>query len=161
MALRLRSATSDDAASIHALILDLAHYVKKPHEVACTVEDLRSQLEWARPPFECVLARWDERVVGFALFFTNYSTWRGRPGLYLEDLFVVPTHRHKGIGRALLGHLGTLAVERGCARLEWAVLDWNEPAIAFYRSLGAERQDDFRIFRLTGEALGRLGSAEG
>jgi GNAT superfamily N-acetyltransferase len=95
-------------------------------------------------------------IAAFALFFHNYSTFLCKPGLYLEDLFVLPEHRRKGYGRALLGHLAKLALERGCGRFEWAVLDWNEPAIAFYRSLGARMLDDWRIFRVTGEALAKL-----
>lgn len=161
MQARLRHAGTDDADRIHALICALAEYEREPDAVVCTPEDLRGQLASATPPFECVLAELDGVPVGFALFFHNYSTWRGRRGLYLEDLFVVPVHRHRGIGRQLLRHLAGLAVERGCARMEWAVLDWNSPAIAFYRSLGAVPMEEWTVFRLSGDALDRLGGAAG
>lgn len=151
----LRHAGPGDAPEIHRLIHALAVYEKEPDAVECSVEDLGDQLASDRPPFECVLAQVGESVVGFALFFHNYSTWKGKRGLYLEDLFVVPEHRGQGIGKQLLTHLARLAVERDCGRMEWAVLDWNEPAIEFYRSLGARPVEGWQIFRLTGDALAR------
>lgn len=156
MSALLRAAAPDDAAAIHRLIVDLATYEREPEAVVVTAAELRAQLAAARPPFECLLAEVDGEVVGFALYFHNYSTWRGRPGLYLEDLFVQPALRGRGIGKQLLVRLAQLAVERGCARMEWAVLDWNAPAIGFYRSLGAQPLTEWTIFRLTGEPLLRL-----
>ncbi|HEY8379143.1 MAG TPA: GNAT family N-acetyltransferase [Nannocystis sp.] len=151
---RLRPAGPDDAAVIHRLIVDLATYEREPNAVVVTPDELRAQLAAARPPFECILAEDDDGdVVGFALYFHNYSTWRGRPGLYLEDLFVRPDRRGRGIGKQLLVRLAQIAVERGCARMEWAVLDWNEPAIAFYRALGAQPMSEWTIFRLTDAPL--------
>ncbi|MCY1066120.1 GNAT family N-acetyltransferase [Nannocystis sp. RBIL2] len=154
MPARLRAAGPADAADIHRLIVDLATYEREPDAVEVTVDTLRDQLASERPPFECLLAEdGGGAVVGFALYFHNYSTWRGRPGLYLEDLFVDPSARGRGIGKQLLERLAQLAVERGCARMDWAVLDWNAPAIAFYESLGARAVADWTIFRLTGPAL--------
>jgi GNAT superfamily N-acetyltransferase len=160
MPARLRPAGPSDAADIHRLIVDLATYEREPDAVVVTADELRDQLAAERPPFECILAEDDDdAVVGFALFFHNYSTWRGRPGLYLEDLFVDPSARGRGIGKQLLVRLAQLAVERGCARMDWAVLDWNAPAIAFYESLGARAVADWTIFRLTGPALSDLARA--
>lgn len=153
MSLVLREATFEDAAVVHRFICELAAYEKEPDAVEVTPAQLAAQLGSERPPFECVLADLDRAPVGFALFFHNYSTWRGRPGLYLEDLFVTPSARGRGVGLALFRHLARVAVERGCARMEWAVLDWNEPAIAFYRHQGAVPLTDWTTFRLTGDAL--------
>lgn len=153
MSARLRAAGPDDAAVIHRLIVDLATYEREPNAVLVTPAELREQLAAARPPFECLLAELDGVAVGFALYFHNYSTWRGRPGLYLEDLFVEPACRGRGIGKQLLVRLAQIAVERRCARFEWAVLDWNEPAIGFYRSLGARPLAEWTIFRLSDEPL--------
>lgn len=162
MTARLRFAGPDDAAEIHRLIVDLATYEREPDAVVVTPAELRAQLAAARPPFECLLAELEGHgVVGFALFFHNYSTWRGRPGLYLEDLFVEPAHRGRGIGKQLLVRLARIAVERRCARMEWAVLDWNSPAIAFYRSLGAAPLSEWTIFRLTDQALLDLAQTTG
>lgn len=162
MSARLRAAVPDDAAVIHRLIVDLATYEREPAAVVVTPAELREQLAAARPPFECVLAEVDGEAVGFALYFHNYSTWRGRPGLYLEDLFVEPAHRGRGIGKQLLVRLAQIAVERRCARMEWAVLDWNTPAIGFYQSLGARPLSEWTIFRLTDEPLLALArSADG
>lgn len=152
----IRLAEPADVPVLLQLVRELAEYEREPDAVRVTPEDLRAQLACARPPFECVVAEWDGAPAGMALFFQNYSTWRGRPGVYLEDLFVRPEFRRRGIGRALLAHLARLARERGCARLEWAVLDWNAPAIAFYRALGAVALDTWTVFRLTDEALDRL-----
>lgn len=154
MPARLRVAGPADAAVIHRLIVDLATYEREPDAVVATVDGLRAQLAAERPPFECILADdEDGATVGFALYFHNYSTWRGRPGLYLEDLFVEPARRGRGIGKQLLVRLAQIAVERGCARMEWAVLDWNAPAIAFYEKLGARPIGEWTIFRLTGQEL--------
>lgn len=157
MAARLRNAGPQDAADIFRLIVDLATYEREPDAVVVTVDELRAQLAAERPPFECLLAEDDDgAVVGFALYFHNYSTWRGRPGLYLEDLFVDPARRGRGVGKQLLVRLAQIAVERGCARMEWAVLDWNAPAIGFYESLGAQAVSEWTIFRLTGASLENL-----
>jgi GNAT superfamily N-acetyltransferase len=126
--------------------------------VVATEDDLRASLFGARPLAEVVIAWAGEEAIGFALFFHNYSTFLGRPGLYLEDLFVVPAWRRQGVGRRLLVHLAQLAVARGCVRFEWSVLSWNDPAVGFYRRLGATVMDDWRICRVTGEALERLAS---
>ncbi len=153
MSIALRPATPEDAPEIHRLIVALATYEREPDAVVVTSAELAAQLASERPPFECLLAEADGVVVGFALYFHNYSTWRGRAGLYLEDLFVEPARRGRGIGRKLLIALAAIAVARGCARMEWMVLDWNEPAIAFYRSLGAQAVDGWHVFRVTDTAL--------
>ena len=142
-------------------VRDLAEYEKLPHEVVATEEGLRQGLFGPRPYAEVVFACLENEEVGFALFFHNFSTFLGQPGIYLEDLFVRPSARGKGVGRRLLAHLAQLARDRGCGRLEWAVLDWNESAIGFYRGLGAKMMDAWRIFRLTGDALDRLASEGG
>lgn len=156
MSLTLRPAGPDDAGVIHGFIVELATYEHAPDAVEVTPATLREQLASPTPPFECVLAELAGRPVGFAVFFPNYSTWRGRRGLYLEDLFVTERARGRGIGRALLRHVCRLARERGCARVEWAVLDWNAPAIGFYRSLGAIALDEWTVYRLTDRALARM-----
>jgi GNAT superfamily N-acetyltransferase len=150
---RLRSATREDVPVIAELIRGLARFEKLEQEVVMTEELLAAGLFGVRPYAEVVLAEDDGRPVGFALFFHNFSTFLGRPGIYLEDLFVLPEQRGKGIGRMLLAHLAHLAVERGCGRLEWAVLDWNRDAIKFYERLGARPNSDWTVYRLTGEAL--------
>lgn len=148
MSLSIRPATPEDAETIHRFVVELATYEREPDAVEATPETFREQLRSARPPFECVIAEWSSRPVGFALFFHNYSTWKGRPGLYLEDLYVQPDQRGRGIGKALLLHLFDLARERGCGRVEWSVLDWNTPAIAFYESLGAVAMDGWTVYRV-------------
>jgi GNAT superfamily N-acetyltransferase len=153
MTTRLRSATRDDVPVIAELIRGLARYEKLEHEVVMTEELLAAGLFGDRRFAEVVLAENDVRPVGFALFFHNFSTFLGRPGIYLEDLFVLPELRGQGIGRMLLAHLARIAVERGCGRLEWAVLDWNRDAIAFYERLGARPNSDWTVYRLAGEAL--------
>jgi GNAT superfamily N-acetyltransferase len=147
--LEIRSATSDDAATILAFIRGLAEYEKMPDAVEVTEATLASQLRSASPPFECLIAKDGERAVGFALLFHTYSTWRGRQGLWLEDLFVLPDERRRGVGKRLLDRVVSLAKERGCGRVEWSVLDWNQPAIAFYRSYGATLLDEWRICRMS------------
>jgi len=156
MALSIRFAGVEDAVTLHRFIVALAEYEKEPEAVEVTPAVLAAQMRSARPPFECLLAERDGRAVGLALFFQSYSTWRGRPGLYLEDLFVDESERRAGVGRALLVRLAQVAVERECGRLEWAVLDWNEPAIGFYRSLGAVAQEEWTVHRLADGALRAL-----
>jgi GNAT superfamily N-acetyltransferase len=152
----IRPATPGDVPTLHALIRELARYEKLEHQVTGTPDDLGEHLFGARPYAEALVASAGDAPVGFALFFHNYSTFLARPGLYLEDLFVLPEHRRNGHGRALLRELARIAVARRCGRFEWSVLDWNEPAIAFYRSIGAPPMDEWRICRLTGEGLTRL-----
>ena len=153
---QIRPATLDDVPTILSLIRDLAQYERAPNEVVATEEGLREVLFGARPAAEVVLALEGKMPVGFAVFFHNFSTWLGRAGLYLEDLFVRPDARGKGYGRALLVHLARIAQERGCGRMEWAVLDWNEPAIQFYRKLGAAPNEEWTVFRLTSEGIAKL-----
>lgn len=160
MSLSIRFAEPADAETIHRFICALAEYEKEPDAVEVDPPTLAAQLAEEPPPFECLIAEAAEGPVGFALFFHNYSTWRGRRGLYLEDLFVPPAHRGRGIGKALLVRLGRIAVERGCGRMEWAVLDWNTPAHGFYRTLGAQPLDEWTTWRLTGPALAALGAGE-
>ena len=154
--LRIRPAVAADAALILSLIRELADYEHMLDQVTATEAGIRTTLFGAKPAAECVIAELDGKPAGFALFFHNYSTFLGQPGLYLEDLYVKPELRSRGIGRKLLAHLARLALERGCGRFEWAVLDWNEPAIRFYQGLGAKMMDAWRINRLTGEALEKL-----
>ncbi|MFI5358358.1 MAG: GNAT family N-acetyltransferase [Opitutales bacterium] len=152
----IRAATPRDLPLILGFIRGLAAYEKLLHEVEATETRLRATLFGRRPAAECVLAfAGDDAPAGFAIFFTNYSTFLAQPGLYLEDLFVKPEFRGRGIGKALLLHLAGLANQRGCGRMEWTVLDWNQPAIEFYESLGAERKADWTICRLSGAALAR------
>ena len=153
MAVTIRDATPDDAQSIHRFICELAAYEREPDAVEVTPETLRAQLESPTPPFESLVAELDGAPVGFALFFHNYSTWRGCQGIHLEDLYVTPDARGRGIGRGLLDRLRAIARARNCARLEWAVLDWNTPAIRFYETLGAEPLGEWTTWRLTGPAL--------
>jgi len=150
---RIRDATASDVPVILRLIHGLAEYERAPDAVTATEEDLLRDGFGARPLFHVVLAEWDGAAVGFAFYFFNYSTWEGRPGLYLEDLFVVPEFRGWGIGKALLVHLARIAVAKGCGRYQWQVLDWNEPAIRFYRRIGAQPMHDWTVFRVTGDAL--------
>jgi len=143
---------------ILTFIRELAEYEKLAHEVVATEQRLRQSLfpDHGRPAAEVVIAEQDARPAGFALFFHNYSTFLAKPGLYLEDLFVRPEYRGRGIGRGLLSYLAKLGRERGCGRLEWWVLDWNEPAIEFYRRIGARALDEWTVYRLTGPALAAL-----
>ncbi|HEU5358925.1 MAG TPA: GNAT family N-acetyltransferase [Gemmatimonadales bacterium] len=156
MALTIRSATAADVPLILRFIRGLAEYERLLDECVATEALLRTSLFGPRPDAEVVIASLDDRPAGFALFFHSYSTFLARRGLYLEDLFVLPEFRGKGVGKALLRHLARLAVDRGCGRFEWAVLDWNESAIEFYESLGAVAMGDWITYRLTGEALARL-----
>jgi GNAT superfamily N-acetyltransferase len=154
----LRPAEPRDAPALHRLIVALAVYEKLEHLVRATPETVREQLFGGTPAAEAVVAERDGRVVGFALFFANFSTFLARPGLYLEDLFVEPEERGRGTGQALLVHLARLAVARGAGRFEWSVLDWNAPAIAFYESMGATVMPEWRICRVAGEALAAMGA---
>ena len=156
MAFEIREATESDVPLILQFIRDLADYEKLAHLVVASEEKLRATLFGSSPFAEVVIAEEDETPAGFAIFFHNYSTFLGQQGIYLEDLFVKPEYRGRGYGKALLARLAQIARARDCGRVEWAVLDWNEPSIAFYKSLGARAMDDWRTFRLTGEALERL-----
>ena len=156
MTISIRPATAADLPLIAQLIRDLAEYERLAHEVRFDDQVLAAKLFGPRPYAEVVIGEIDGAAQGFALFFHNFSTFEGRPGIYLEDLFVRPEARGSGLGKALLSHLAALAVERDCARLEWSVLDWNESAIAFYEGLGAKRLTDWTICRLDRAALARL-----
>ena len=154
--LEIRPARASDVPVILQLIRDLATYERAPNEVTATEKGLTEVLFGEKPAAEVLLAFENETAVGFAVFFHNFSTWLGRPGLYLEDLFVRPEDRGKGYGRALLIHLAKIARERACGRMEWAVLDWNEPAIEFYHKLGAKPMNEWTVFRLTGDEIAKL-----
>lgn len=154
--IEIKNARENDISLILTFIKELAHYEKLAHAVVATEEHLREHLFGTNPKAEVVLAYYEQVPVGFALFFHNFSTFVGRPGIYLEDLFVRETMRGKGIGKALLAYLAHVAIERNCGRFEWAVLDWNSPAIEFYKSLGALPVDDWTIFRVSGDALQNL-----
>src|SRR6266480_2093530 len=156
---QIRSARVEDVPIILQLIRDLATYERAPDEVTTTKEQLVDVLFGERPVAEVLLAFEGKSPVGFAVYFYNFSTWLGRPGLYLEDLFVTPEKRGKGYGRALLVELAKIARHRGCGRMEWAVLNWNEPAIKFYRALGAKPMDEWTVFRLTPEEIVKLADA--
>ena len=156
---QIRPARVEDVPVILQLIRDLATYERAPDEVVATEEQLVDVLFGKRPAAEVLLAFKGESPVGFALFFHNFSTWLGRPGLYLEDLFVKPEKRGKGYGRSLLVELAKIARDRGCGRMEWAVLDWNEPAMKFYCALGAKPMDEWTVFRLTRDGITRLANS--
>ena len=149
-------AAQADVPLILEFLRELATYEKLAHEVVATPEDMHAALFGERPVVETVIARLDAEPVGYALFFPTFSTFLGKPGLYLEDLYVRPAARGFGVGRKLLEHLARLTVERGWGRLEWSVLDWNEPSIAFYKKMGAKPMDEWTVFRLTGDSLRRL-----
>ena len=159
MTISIRPATAADLPLIAQLIRDLAEYERLAHEVRFDDQVLAAKLFGPRPYAEVVIGEIDGVAQGFALFFHNFSTFEGRPGIYLEDLFVRPEARGSGLGKALLSHLAALAVERDCARLEWWVLDWNEPAIGFYKKLGARFMDEWTVMRVDGDALQQLGAA--
>ena len=156
MSVQIDPATPADVPLLLELIKALAEYERMTDQVVATEADVHRTLFGDTPLAEAVIARSGGEAVGFALWFYNYSTFLGRPGLYLEDLFVLPEKRGLGIGRALLIHLARVAVSRKCGRMEWSVLNWNEPAIRFYRSLGAQPMDEWTVYRLTGDALTRL-----
>ncbi|ARV60358.1 GNAT family N-acetyltransferase [Nostocales cyanobacterium HT-58-2] len=153
----VRFAEPADCDVLFKLIKALAEYEKLSHAVTGNAMELKEHLFGSRKYVEAILAEYAGQAVGFALFFHNYSTFLTKPGIYLEDLFVLPEYRREGVGRALLIKIAQIAIERGCGRLEWSVLDWNEPAIAFYRRMGATILDDWRICRVTEEALYQLG----
>lgn len=157
----LRPATPADAATLLTLVRGLAEYERAPGDVVATEGDFVRALSSTPREMDAIIAEHDGRALGFALFFPTWSTWRGRPGVHLEDLFVIPEARGKGIGRALLARVAAVAVARGCARLEWQVLDWNEPAIGFYRALGARSLDEWTAMRVDGAALTALASTAG
>ena len=156
MTLAIRQATIADCPLILQFIKELADYEKLLHEVVADVATLEASLFGDKPYAEVVIAEYQGQPAGFALFFHNYSTFLGRPGLYLEDLYIQPAMRGKGFGKTLLAYLAALALERDCGRLEWWVLDWNQPAKDFYRSLGAEPMDDWTVNRVTGDQLVKL-----
>ena len=157
--IHIRPATESDVPLLLSLIRQLADYERLTHQVVTDEATLRESLFGENPGAEALIGEVDGEPAGFVIFFHNFSTFLGRRGLYLEDLFVLPRFRRNGLGKAFLAHLARVAVERGSGRFEWAVLDWNQPAIDFYRSLGAEPQEDWTIFRLTGDSLRKLGSA--
>ncbi len=152
----IRGAVPDDAESIHRFICELADYEEALESVETTPAAIRGQLAAEAPPFDALIAIVGEQPVGFALYFQNYSTWKGRIGIYLEDLFVSADHRGRGVGTALLSELSRVALERGAARLDWQVLDWNEPSIRYYESVGADVNRGWLPCRLHGEALAEL-----
>jgi len=159
MTLSIRSATPADLPLIAQFIRDLADYEKLAHEVRFDEAKLGAKLFGPRPYAEVIIGEIDGQPQGFALFFHNFSTFEGRPGIYLEDLFVRPDARGSGLGKALLAHLAKLCVERDCARLEWSVLDWNTPSIGFYQSLGAKLMDEWTVMRVDGAALTGLAAS--
>ena len=160
MSLSIAAATPDDVPLILGFIRELAAYERLSDQVSATEAMLRATLFGERPAAEVLIARDDGVPAGFALYFPNYSTFLAKPGIYLEDLYVRPESRGRGIGRALLTRIAALAVERGCGRFEWSVLDWNAPAIGFYRSLGAAPLEEWTVFRLSGDALATLASRQ-
>lgn len=159
MATTIRPATPADVGQILTFIRALASYEREPDAVTATEDDLLRHGFGENPYYQCLIAEQDGKPAGFALYFYDYSTWLGRPGLYLEDIFVDPPYRGLGIGKALLQRLAVIALEKGCARLKWEVLDWNQPAIDFYQAMGAEFLDAWRNVRVSGEALRRLAGA--
>ena len=154
--LSIRPATTQDARLILDFVRDLAEYERAPEAAVATESDLLRDGFGPNPKFHCVIAEWDGEPAGFAFYFYNYSTWQGRPGLYLEDLFVRPQYRGKSIGKALLVHLAQVAVRENCGRFQWQVLDWNTPAIQFYESLGAKKLTEWLTMRLEGEDIEKL-----
>jgi GNAT superfamily N-acetyltransferase len=158
--LEVRTTTEADVPIILSLIRELAEYERAPDAVVATEAGLREVLFGPKRSAEVLLALENGNAVGFAVYFHNFSTWLGRPGLYLEDLFVRPNVRGKGYGRALLERLAQIAQERGCGRMEWAVLDWNDPAIQFYRKLGAEPMNEWTVFRLTEDGIAKLAGSK-
>jgi GNAT superfamily N-acetyltransferase len=159
--IEIRPATLQDASLIVEFIRELAAYERAPHEAIVTEDDIRRDGFAGEPKFRVLIAEWEGEPAAFALFFRTYSTWMGRAGLYLEDLFVRPSFRKRGIGRQMLQYLAKLAVEEGCGRFEWNVLDWNTPAIDFYHSLGARPLKEWIRFRITGEPMKKLAAGYG
>jgi GNAT superfamily N-acetyltransferase len=161
MTTAIRTATEADVPEILAFVRALAAYERAPDAVKATEEDLRAHGFGPNPYFHCLIAEQDGRPAGFAFYFFDYSTWIGRPGIYLEDIFVYPEFRGLGIGKSLLQRVAAIAVEKGCARLKWEVLDWNTPAIDFYSAMGAEFMKEWRTMRVTGENLAHLAGLTG
>ena len=160
MSLSIRRAVPQDSALIFSLICELAEYEKLSHEVEATEEGIAAALFGEHPLLFCEIAEWNGEGVGFAVWFFNFSTFSGRPGIFLEDLFVRPAFRGKGIGKALLADLAKLCVDNGWSRMQWSVLDWNTPSIEFYKSLGAEMMDEWKLVRINGAALSQLAKAK-
>ena len=156
MNIKIRNATPNDAGLIMQFITELAIYEKAEHEVVATEDDIKLTLFSEDATAHALICTLDGQPAGFAVYFYNYSTWLGKNGIYLEDLYVTPKYRRNSVGKALLKHIAKIAVEKDCGRFEWSVLDWNEPAIQFYKSLGAKPQDEWIIYRLTGEPLQKL-----
>jgi GNAT superfamily N-acetyltransferase len=156
MSLVIRRARPDDAGIVFRLVRELADYEKLAHEVEATEADIAHALSSEPPRFTCELAEWNGEVAGFAVWFVNFSTFAGKPGIYLEDLYVRPAFRRNGIGQVLLAHLARICIDNGWARLQWSVLDWNAPSITFYKSLGAVMMDDWTLCKVTEPALGQL-----
>jgi len=157
--MKIRLAQPADIADIHRLIYELAVYEKAPEQMVATVDQINTSLFKENPVAFAHVAVVDEKIVGIALWFLNYSTWLGKPGVYLEDLFVQPEYRGHGIGKSFMKNLAQLCIERGYERFQWWVLDWNEPSIEFYKSLGAVAMDEWTVFRLSGDALEKFASA--
>jgi len=157
--LHIRSARSEESTVILQLIKDLAEYEKAPDQVEATESDLKATIFGKEPKVFCDVVEVDSEIAGMAIWFLNYSTWQGKHGIYLEDLFIKPEYRGRGYGKALLVHLAKLCEEKGYGRFQWWVLDWNSPAIEFYRSLGAEAMDEWTVYRVSGKALKDLGTA--
>ena len=156
--MNIRKATAEDAEIIFALIIELAIYEKAEHEVLTTVEEIRETMFGVDSKTSALIAEVDNKAVAYAVYFYNYSTWLGKNGIYLEDIYVSPDYRHNGIGKALLKRIANIAVTNNCGRVEWSVLDWNTPAIDFYKSLGATPQDEWTVYRLTGDELKNFAS---
>lgn len=160
MTISIRKAVPADAAIIHGFIVELAVYEKAEHEVKASIAEIESSIFSASSPAKALICELNGEAIGFAVYFYNYSTWQGRKGLYLEDLYVSPKHRGLGAGKFLLRHLAQVAVEEGCGRFEWSVLDWNQPAIEFYDSVGAKPQAEWLKYRLAGDDLFNFAQAE-
>ncbi len=160
MTISIRKAVPADAAIIHGFIVELAVYEKAEHEVKASIAEIESSIFSASSPAKALICELNGEAIGFAVYFYNYSTWQGRKGLYLEDLYVSPKHRGLGAGKFLLRHLAQVAVEEGCGRFEWSVLDWNQPAIEFYDSVGAKPQAEWLKYRLAGDDLLNFAKAE-
>ncbi len=158
--IQIRKATAEDAPLIFQFIKELAVYEKMESDVVATVESITGSIFSPESTTHSLICTVDGEPVGYAVYFFNYSTWLGKHGIYLEDLYITPKFRHLGAGRKILKYLAAYAVEKGCGRFEWAVLDWNEPAIQFYRSVGATSQDEWVIYRLTGQALHDFAASE-
>jgi GNAT superfamily N-acetyltransferase len=160
LTISIRKAVPADAAIIHGFIVELAVYEKAEHEVKASIAEIESSIFSASSPAKALICELNGEAIGFAVYFYNYSTWQGRKGLYLEDLYVSPKHRGLGAGKFLLRHLAQVAVEEGCGRFEWSVLDWNQPAIEFYDSVGAKPQAEWLKYRLAGDDLFNFAQAE-